>query len=454
MIISRNVFRGYDIRGVYPTDINAEAAEKIGKGFATLMKRAGQDKIIVGHDIRLSGEDLFAALADGITSIGVDVINIGLCATPTTYFARELLGIKPSIMITASHNPKEYNGFKICGLGRDTIYGEEIQDLRKFIEEGKFDESETKGNIIYKNIGQEYIDYTVNKVKLGSRKLKVAVDCGNGSNSLYAKEAYTRLGAEVLMVADTPDGNFPIHHPDPTQEKNMLEFEKFIVENNCDMGIAFDGDADRVICFDEKGKLYFGDEYMMIVWRDLMPKHPGSTGILDVKCTQALYEEIEKLGGKAEFCKVGSSLIKAELRKKNLIFAGEYAGHIYFNDEHYGYDDGLYAGARMMQILSKTDKKMSELLDGATKYQGSPEVLYPVTDETKFEIVNKVKEKFVAEGYKVIDIDGARILFEDGWGLIRASNTGPNLTIKSEATTEKGWKDILEKIEKYVDEEK
>ena len=185
-----------------------------------------------------------------------------------------------------------------------------------------------------------------------------------------------------------------------------------------------------------------------------MPKHPGSIGILDVKCTQALYEEIEKLGGKAEFCKVGSSLIKAELRKKNLIFAGEYAGHIYFNDEHYGYDDGLYAGARMMQILSNTDKEMSELLDGATKYQGSPEVLYPVTDETKFEIVNKVKEKFVAEGYKVIDIDGARILFEDGWGLIRASNTGPNLTIKSEATTEKGWKDILEKIEKYVDEEK
>lgn len=450
MIISRNVFRGYDIRGIYPTDINAEAAEKIGKGFATLMKRAGQNQIIVGHDIRLSAEDLFQALVDGITSIGVDVINIGLCATPTTYFAREFLKIKPSIMITASHNPKEYNGFKICGLGNDTIYGEEIQELRRFIEEGKFDEAEVPGKIEYRNIGQDYIDYTVNKVKLGNRKLKIAVDCGNGSNSLYAKEAYTRMGAEVLMVADTPDGNFPIHHPDPTQEKNMLEFEKFIVDNNCDMGIAFDGDADRVICFDEKGKLYFGDEYMLIVWRDLMPKYPGSEGILDVKCTQALYEEIEKLGGKPTFCKVGSSLIKAELRKRNLIFAGEYAGHIYFNDEHYGYDDGLYAGARMMQILSNTDKKMSELLGGITKYEGSPEVIYPVTDETKFEIVEKVKNKFIEEGYKVIDIDGARILFDDGWGLIRASNTGPNLTIKAEAKTEKGWKDILEKIEKEI----
>lgn len=450
MIIARNVFRGYDIRGIYPTEINAEAAEKIGKGFATLMKQAGQTKIIVGHDIRLSGEDLFSALSDGITSTGVDVINIGLCATPTTYFAREFLGIKPSIMITASHNPKEYNGFKICGLGADTIYGEEIQNLRKFIEEGKFETSEVPGKVEYRNLTKEYIDYTVNKVKLGERKLKVAVDCGSGSGSLYAKEVYTRMGLEVLMVADTPDGNFPVHHPDPTQEKYMLDFEKFIVQNNCDIGIAFDGDADRVIVFDEKGKIYYGDEYMMIVWRDLMPKYPGSEGILDVKCTQALYEEIEKLGGKAEFCKVGSSLIKAELRAKNLIFAGEYAGHIYFNDEHYGYDDAIYAGARMLQILSNTNKKMSEMLDGATKYEGSPEVIYPVTDETKLQIVEKVKNKFIADGYKVIDIDGARVLFGDGWGLIRASNTGPNLTLKSEATSKERCEEILNKIKEYI----
>ncbi len=453
MIIARNVFRGYDIRGVYPTEINAEAAEKIGKGFATLMKRAGQTKIIVGHDIRLSGEDLFSALAEGIISTGVDVINIGLCATPTTYFAREFLGIKPSIMITASHNPKEYNGFKICGLGTDTIYGEEIQNLRKFIEEGNFETSETPGKVEYRNLTQEYIDYTVNKVKLGNRKLKVAVDCGSGSGSLYAKEVYTRMGLDVLMVADTPDGNFPVHHPDPTQEKYMLDFEKFIVQNNCDIGIAFDGDADRVIVFDEKGKIYYGDEFMMIVWRDLMPKYPGSEGILDVKCTQALYEEIEKLGGKPEFCKVGSSLIKAEVRAKNLIFAGEYAGHIYFNDEHYGYDDAIYAGARMLRILSNTDKKMSEMLDGATKYEGSPEVIYPVTDETKLQIVEKVKNKFIADGYKVIDIDGARVLFGDGWGLIRASNTGPNLTLKSEATSKERCEEILNKIKEYIVEE-
>lgn len=453
MIIARNVFRGYDIRGIYPTEINAEVAEKIGKGFATLMKRAGQTKIIVGHDIRLSGEDLFSALAEGIISTGVDVVNIGLCATPTTYFAREFLGIKPSIMITASHNPKEYNGFKICGLGTDTIYGEEIQDLRKFIEEGNFETSETPGKVEYRNLTQEYIDYTVNKVKLGNRKLKVAVDCGSGSASLYAKEVYTKMGLEVLMVADTPDGNFPVHHPDPTQEKYMLDFEKFIVQNNCDIGIAFDGDADRVIVFDEKGKIYYGDEFMMIVWRDLMPKYPGSEGILDVKCTQALYEEIEKLGGKPEFCKVGSSLIKAEVRAKNLIFAGEYAGHIYFNDEHYGYDDAIYAGARMLRILSNTDKKMSEMLDGATKYEGSPEVIYPVTDETKLQIVEKVKNKFIADGYKVIDIDGARVLFGDGWGLIRASNTGPNLTLKSEATSKERCEEILNKIKEYIVEE-
>lgn len=454
MIISRNVFRGYDIRGIYPTEINAEAAEKIGKGFATLMKREGQTKIIVGHDIRLSGEDLFQALADGIISVGLDVINIGLCATPTSYFAREYLGIKPSIMITASHNPKEYNGFKICGTGRDTIYGEEIQNLRKFIEEGNFEESEIPGKVEFVDLTKAYIDYTVTKIKLGNRKLRIAVDCGNGSGSLYAKECYERMGAEVLMVADKPDGNFPVHHPDPSQEKYMLEFEKFIVDNKCDMGIAFDGDADRVIIFDETGKIYFGDEFMIIVWRDLMKKYPNSVGILDVKCTQALYEEIEKLGGKPEFCKVGSSLIKAELRKRNLIFAGEYAGHIYFNDEHYGYDDALYAGARMMQILSKTDKKLSELTDGITKYEGSPEVLVPVSDDTKLKIVESVRNRFISDGNKVIDIDGARIIFDDGWGLIRASNTGPNLTIKSEATTEAGWRRIIDQIQEYIEQAK
>ena len=451
MIISRNVFRGYDIRGVYPTDINAEAAEKIGKGFATLMKRAGQNKIIVGHDIRLSGEDLFEALAEGINSIGVDVINIGLCATPTTYFARELFGIKPSIMITASHNPKEYNGFKICALGADTIYGDEIQDLRKFIEEGKFDISDVPGKIEYRNITQEYIDYTVNKVKLGNRKLKVAVDCGSGSGSLYAKEAYTRLGCEVLMVADTPDGNFPIHHPDPSQEKYMLELEEFVRQNNCDIGIAFDGDADRVICIDEKGNIHYGDEYMIIAWRDLMPKYPNSVGILDVKCTQSLYEEIEKLGGKAEFCRVGSSLIKAELRKRNLVFAGEYAGHIYFNDEHYGYDDAMYGGARLLKILSETQKKMSMLSEGAMKYHGTPEIIVRVTDETKFEIVDKIKEEYINKGLKVIGIDGARIIYDDGWGLIRASNTGPNLTIKAEATTNERCEEIINEIKGYIE---
>lgn len=453
MEIPKNIFRGYDIRGIYPTEIDREVARKIGLGFATLMKEKGETKIIVGHDNRKSYDDLYQGLTEGIVETGMNVIDIGFCVTPMTYFARELLNNKPSIMITASHNPKDYNGFKICALGRDTIYGEEIQDLRRFIEAGEFATSDVKGTIEQKDIRDDYINYIVDKVKLGDRKLKVAIDCGNGVGSLFAEEVFTKLGCEVLPVCCESDGDFPIHHPDPSQESNMLEFEKFVVENNCDVGLGFDGDADRVIAFDEKGNILFGDDFMAVIWRDLMPKYPGSKGILDVKCTQALYEEIEKLGGIPEFCKVGSSLIKAKIREENLIFAGEYAGHIYFNDEHYGYDDAMYSGARLLRILSNTDKKMSELSEGIPVYPGSPEIIVKVTDDTKAQIVENVKNRFIAEGYEVIDIDGARVIIGHGWGLVRYSNTGPNLTIKSESTTKEAADAIIEQIKRYINEE-
>jgi phosphomannomutase/phosphoglucomutase len=419
-MINKNIFRGYDIRGVYPTEVNNEVAELIGKGFATQMLKEGQTHIIVGNDNRLSSDDLLAGLIEGITSTGMNVINIGLVITPMCYFAREIFKTRPSVMITASHNPKEYNGFKICATGRDTIFGDQIQDLRKFIEEGKFVTGQTKGQVEFKNIREEYINFICNKVKLGNRKLKVAIDCGNGTGSIVAEEIFNKLGAEVLPLYCESDGTFPNHHPDPTIEENMLELEKFIVENKCDIGIGFDGDSDRVICFDENGNILYGDEFMIIAWRDLMPKYPGSKGILDVKCTQSLYEEIEKLGGIPEFVRVGNSYIKAELREHNLIFAGEYAGHIYYNDEYFGYDDGMYAGARMLKILSNTDKQMSELLEGVNKYIGTPEKIIKVTDETKMQIVANVTKHFKDAGFRVIEIDGARVIFEHGWGLVRA----------------------------------
>lgn len=455
MEIPKNVFRGYDIRGIYPTEINGEFAETLGKGFGTLMKNAGENTIIVGHDNRKSYEELREGLIRGIISTGMNVLDIGFCVTPMTYYARILLNIKPSIMITASHNPKEYNGFKICALGTDTIYGEEIQELRRFMEKGEFiqvPENEC-GKVEERSIREEYIHYAVDKVTLGPRKLKVAIDCGSGVGSLFAEEIFTKLGCTVVPTCCESDGDFPIHHPDPSQEKNMLEFEKFVVANQCDIGLAFDGDADRVICFDENGKILFGDEYMALIWRDLIKKYPGAKAILDVKCTQGLFEELEKIGAVPEFCQVGSSLIKAQIRKENLVFAGEYAGHIYFNDEHYGYDDAMYAGARMLRILSNTDKKMSELSDGFPRYVGSPEVIVKVTDETKNEIVNKVRDRFIREGKNVITVDGARVLFgEHGWGLVRASNTGPNLTVKSEAETLEEANEIITVIQKYIEE--
>ncbi len=451
MEISKNIFRGYDIRGIVPDEINQDVAREIGKGFATLMKREGNTSIIVGRDARITGKELFDALCDGINSTGIDVIDIGLCMTPMTYFAREILNIKPSIMITASHNPKEYNGFKMCAMGRDTIYGEEIQDFRRFLEKEDFEVSENRGKIIEHDLREEYISYIVDRVKLGDRKLKVAVDCGSGSAGWFAREFYTRLGIEDLLICcEEPDGNFPIHHPDPSQEKYMLEFEQFVKDNNCDIGIAYDGDADRIICFDENGRINFGDEFMIIIWRDLIKNHPGAEAILDVKCTQSLYEDLERIGAKPRFVKVGSSFIKDEIRKKDLIFAGEYAGHIYFNDEYFGFDDAFYSTARILQILSNTDRKYSELLDGISKYVGSPERIVKVTDETKFEIVDKCVQYFKEKGYNVIDVDGARVVYDGGWGLVRASNTGPNLTIKAEAVSEEKCNEIMNEIEEAI----
>lgn len=450
-MINKNIFRSYDIRGIYPTELNEESAKLIGKGFASMMKQKGQTHIIVGRDVRLSSNSLYEALKEGIISTGMNVINIGICMTPMTYFAREILNVKPSIMITASHNPKEYNGFKICDIGRDVMFGESIQELYRFIEAGEFEKSEISGDVEDKDLSDIYVDYITERVKLGERKLKVAVDCGNGAAGIFIKKFFEKLGIEnALYECIEPDGNFPIHHPDPSQEKYMLEFEKFIRENECDIGIAFDGDADRIICFDENGNILFGDEFMIIIWRDLMSKHPGAEGILDVKCTQSLYDEIEKLGGTPRFVKVGSPYIKDEIRKNNLIFAGEYAGHIYFNDEYFGFDDSFYSAARMLKILSNSDKKMSEFLDGINKYVGTPEHVIKFTDETKFEIVNRTKEHFVKAGYKVIDVDGARIIFENGWGLVRASNTGPNITIRAEGDTKEHVEEIIEKIEEVV----
>ncbi len=451
MEISKNIFRGYDIRGIVPDEIDENVAREIGKGFATLMKRAGNTSIIVGRDARLSGDTLFRALCEGINSTGLDVINIGHCMTPMTYFAREVLNIKPSIMITASHNPKDYNGFKMCAMGRDCIFGEEIQELRRFLEKEDFEVADIPGKIVNHDLREEYLSYIVDRVKLGNRELKVAVDCGSGAAGWFAREFFERLGVkEFLIECETPDGNFPIHHPDPSQEKYMLEFEKFVRDNNCDIGIAYDGDADRIICFDENGRINFGDEFMIIVWRDLIKDHPGADAILDVKCTQSLYEDLEKIGAKPRFVKVGNSYIKAEIREHNLVFAGEYAGHIYFNDEYFGFDDSFYSTARILKILSNTDKKYSELLDGITRYVGTPERIFKVTDETKFDIVNKCVQYFKDKNYNVIDIDGARVVYDGGWGLVRASNTGPNLTIKAEATSEEKCNEIMNEIEEAI----
>ena len=433
MQVPKNIFRGYDIRGIYPTEVNAEVAELVGKGFATLMKQNGQTQIILGHDNRKSYDVLEKAMIEGITSTGLNVIRIGHCVTPMTYFARELLGIKPSIMITASHNPKEYNGFKICGLGADSIYGDEIQDLRVFIEKGEFAVAEQKGKVIEKYIREDYVNYIVNKVKLGERKLKVAIDCGSGVGSLFAEEVFTKLGVEVVPTCCISDGDFPIHHPDPSQEANMLDFEKFVVENKCDIGLAVDGDADRVGFVLNNGEYITIDLAMIIYYRNLKLKEKRA--LYDVKCSRCLIDELDKLGFTHEMYRTGNSYMNMKINTENYEFAGEYSGHLWFKDKWLGFDDGIYAGLRMIEILSLSDKTISEHLENINKYYSTNEIKIAVTDENKFKIVDEVKKYSISKEYKIVTIDGVRVEMPNSWALIRCSNTGPNLTVRYEATT-------------------
>ena len=357
MGVPKNIFRVYDIRGIYPNEIDREVARLIGAGFASMMKAEGQSQIIVGHDNRKSYADLYDGLSEGILSTGMNIIDIGFCVTPMTYFARELLGIKPSIMITASHNPKEYNGFKICGLGRDTIYGDGIQELREFIEKGDFATSDVKGTVEPRDIRDDYINYIINKVKLGDRKLKVAIDCGNGVGSLFAEEIFTKLGCEVLPVCCESDGDFPIHHPDPSQEKYMLDFEKFIVDNKCDIGLGFDGDADRVVAIDTDGEIIDGDKMLYILASQKL--RAGDKAVGTSISGLGLESALNKLGIHLIRTKVGAREVASKMKEVEAILGAEPCGHV-FNELEYS--DGVSVAIELINILNRTRLALKQLL--------------------------------------------------------------------------------------------
>ena len=451
MQINPEIFRSYDIRGIVGQDIDGDVAEKLGKSFGSYVQELNENTVIVGNDNRESSDMLSKRLIKGLTESGVNVINIGLATTPMVYYARKLFDIGPAIQITASHNPGEYNGFKMCiKKEEESIYGDKIQEIREYTEKENFKSG--FGKVTEENILDRYIDQIAEKVKLGNRKLKVVVDAGNGTASIVAEKLLKKLGTEVVPLYCDLDPRFPNHHPDPSVPENLKDLSQKVIEEKADIGIGYDGDGDRIGVVDENGNMIFGDLYMLIIWRDIIKKFPGSPALVEVKCSQSLWDELEKIGAKPEFIRTGNPYIKAAMRAKNVPFSGEMSGHIFFRDEYYGFDDAAYATARILRILSNTEKKTSELLEGINKYIATPEITKKVEDSTKFKTIEKAVNYFKQKGYKVIDVDGARVVFENGWGLIRASNTSPKITIRYEAKNEEELAKIQEKFEECLKE--
>ncbi|MBR2784460.1 MAG: phosphomannomutase/phosphoglucomutase [Clostridia bacterium] len=443
--ISPNIFRGYDIRAVYGQDLNEDIAYTIGLGFGSYIQEKGYTKCLVGHDNRTSSEPLSDALIEGITSTGVDVVFLGLCTTPMYYYGQKFLGIDPGVMITASHNPKEYNGFKIAFDDFGNACGQMIQDFRVFIEEGKFKNGE--GSVSTYDIKNEYLKAIKESISLGDRKIKVVVDTANGTASIIAKEVYGMFdNVELVPLYIDSNPEFPNHHPDPSVEANNADLKAKVLETGADLGIGIDGDGDRVGVIDENGNMIFIDFYAIIIWRDIMSKVQNKHALFDVKCSKSLADEVERLGGIPVCYRTGNSYMKAKMREGDFAFGSELSGHVFFRDKWDNIDDGLYAGLRLVEILSKTDKSLSHLLDGVKRYYASPEIIIKSTDDEKFKVIEKVKEYCRQKGYQVNDIDGVRAEFDNGWALVRASNTGPNITARFEGVTEEDRDKIQEEF--------
>ena len=427
-IINPQIFREYDIRGIVDKDLTQESVERIGKGIGTYIRKNGGKTLTVGYDMRISSIPFRDSLIGGLNSTGCDVIDIGMVPTPVAYFSLHYLKPDGGVMITGSHNPAEFNGFKISH-GLHSLYGERIQELRKLIEHNDFELG--SGNLTHKNILEDYVKDICSSIKI-SRSIKVVVDGGNGCFGIVGPKLLKRVGIDIVELYCEPDGKFPNHHPDPTVAKYLVDLIDKVKEEGAELGIGFDGDADRIGIVDEKGNILWGDQLLMLFARDLLKRKPGATIVGEVKCSQNLFKDIELHGGKAVMSAAGHSLIKKKMQETNALLAGEMSGHICFADGYYGFDDAIYAACRVLQIVASSEKKVSEMLADVPKTASTPEIRIDCPDDRKFKIVSELTESF-KKHYDVIDIDGARINFGNGWALIRASNTQPVLVLRFEA---------------------
>lgn len=449
MEIAKHIFRGYDIRGIYGNDLNEEVAYKVGQGFGSYISELGKTKAIVGRDNRTHSESMQKALIDGILSTGIDVVNIGLVTTPMYYYSWIHLGIPSGMMVTASHNPKEYNGFKFAFDESGNAYGDKIQEFREYIEKGEFKVGH--GTLTHADIREGYLNLIKERTNFGDRKLKVVVDGGNGAATTIMKDVFSMFeNLDVTYICDKPDGTFPNHEADPSVIANLTMLRDKVLELKADVGLAFDGDSDRIGIIDEKGDYIAPDMYLIALWRSIIDKVDNKCALHDVKCTKAIADEMKKLGGSVCRYRVGNSYIKAKMRDGDFALGGELSGHIFFRDRWPGFDDGIYAGLRYVELLSNGDMKASDLLAGVTKYYSTPEIKVKSTETEKYKLVEKVKAYAESKGYETCDIDGIRVEFDDAWMLARATQTGPDVGMRFEATTEERLKEIMDEFREVI----
>ena len=439
-MVNKYIFREYDIRGKVVDDFPPQVVNQLGKGFGTFVKRSGFQEIALSGDIRLTTPKLMEEFKNGVLSTGVDVINLGILPTPANYYSMFKLEVGGAVQITGSHNPPEFNGFKMS-LDRKAVYGKDIQTLRKHIDNNDFDIG--NGNEIKYDIKSDYKSMIIDKINI-ERTMKVVMDCGNAAGAINAPDIFRNLNIDLTELYCDPDGTFPNHHPDPTVKENLKDLIDIMKSGNHDIGIAFDGDADRVGVVDETGDIIWADQLMALFLPEVIQNNDEI--LFDVKCSQALEDMIIRYGGKPVMWKTGHSLIKQKMNELGCKLGGEMSGHIFFADDYYGYDDAIYVAARIVQTLSRSDKKLSELKAELPIYHSTPEMRMACeSDEEKFRIANEAI-KFFQDNYDCITVDGVRIKFGDGWGLVRSSNTQPVIVCRFEANTLERMEEIKELV--------
>ncbi len=436
------ILREYDIRGVVGETLGPADARAIGRSFAAVLAEAGGRRAAVGYDGRLSSPELEAALVGGLAAGGVAVTRIGLGPTPMLYYAVNTLPVDGGLMVTGSHNPPSHNGFKLM-LGRKSFFGADIQRLGKIAAAGHFPEG--RGGVAEHSVFEPYVRRLAADYR-GGRTLRVAWDAGNGATGDALKRLTSLLPGEHIRLNDTIDGRFPAHHPDPTEVKNLVQLQQTVTREQCDLGIAFDGDGDRIGVVDGKGRILWGDQLMVMLAREVIAERPGATIIADVKASQVLFDEIRRMGGTPLMWRTGHSLIKSKMAELDAPLAGEMSGHIFFGDRYYGYDDALYAAVRLLSIVARSAESIAQMRDRLPRVVNTPELRFPCPEERKFAVIDEVRDRLKRAGAEMADIDGVRVRTADGWWLLRASNTQDVLVARAEARDEPGLdrlKDLL-----------